>query len=248
MNALALVEPHLGGGRPVELLPGQRADVALHWQHGRLGARLLEALTTEVVAAARASLVATEPPVRAGRLPGRSSRRSSPPPCRGRCGADPAHPAAGQIDAAAFGRRRFGKRGRTGCALRRCSASDGAQAAWSDVTDTPADPPLARGAPAHIRSDQGPGFVPAAVTGWMDDVEAKTGCVGKASRWKNGHCAAERAAGGCVAGRSPAAPSARSRTGGWGGIRTHETLLTSTHFPGVRLRPLGHPSSAGAGF
>ena len=31
--------------------------------------------------------------------------------------------------------------------------------------------------------------------------------------------------------------------GGWGGIRTHDTLLTYTHFPGVRLRPLGHPSS-----
>ena len=30
--------------------------------------------------------------------------------------------------------------------------------------------------------------------------------------------------------------------GGWGGIRTHDTLLTYTHFPGARLRPLGHPS------
>ena len=26
------------------------------------------------------------------------------------------------------------------------------------------------------------------------------------------------------------------------GIRTHGTLLTYTHFPGVRLKPLGHPS------
>jgi hypothetical protein len=32
--------------------------------------------------------------------------------------------------------------------------------------------------------------------------------------------------------------------GGWGGIRTHDTLLTYTHFPGARLRPLGHPSKA----
>ena len=32
---------------------------------------------------------------------------------------------------------------------------------------------------------------------------------------------------------------------GWGGIRTHGTLLTYTHFPGVRLKPLGHPSSGG---
>ena len=31
--------------------------------------------------------------------------------------------------------------------------------------------------------------------------------------------------------------------GGAGGIRTHDTLLTYTHFPGVRLRPLGHRSA-----
>src|SRR5215216_1014592 len=31
-------------------------------------------------------------------------------------------------------------------------------------------------------------------------------------------------------------------TYGRGGIRTHGTLLTYTHFPGVRLKPLGHPS------
>jgi hypothetical protein len=30
--------------------------------------------------------------------------------------------------------------------------------------------------------------------------------------------------------------------GGENGIRTHEPLLTVTHFPGVRLRPLGHLS------
>ena len=34
-------------------------------------------------------------------------------------------------------------------------------------------------------------------------------------------------------------------TGGWSGIRTHDTLLTYTHFPGARLRPLGHPSATG---
>ena len=32
--------------------------------------------------------------------------------------------------------------------------------------------------------------------------------------------------------------------GGESGIRTHDTLLTYTHFPGVRLRPLGHLSVA----
>jgi hypothetical protein len=31
--------------------------------------------------------------------------------------------------------------------------------------------------------------------------------------------------------------------GGEGGIRTLDTLLTYTHFPGVRLRPLGHLSN-----
>lgn len=33
------------------------------------------------------------------------------------------------------------------------------------------------------------------------------------------------------------------RSGGAGGIRTHDRLLTYTHFPGVRLRPLGHRSA-----
>ena len=30
--------------------------------------------------------------------------------------------------------------------------------------------------------------------------------------------------------------------GGEGGIRTHDRLLTYTHFPGVLLKPLGHLS------
>ena len=33
------------------------------------------------------------------------------------------------------------------------------------------------------------------------------------------------------------------RSGGAGGIRTLDTLLTYTHFPGERLRPLGHRSA-----
>lgn len=36
--------------------------------------------------------------------------------------------------------------------------------------------------------------------------------------------------------------TARMETGGQGGIRTLDTLLTYTHFPGARLRPLGHLS------
>jgi LysR family transcriptional regulator (chromosome initiation inhibitor) len=58
MNPLALVQPHLAAGRLVELVPGARLDVALHWQHARLGARLLDALTQEVLEAARKGLVA----------------------------------------------------------------------------------------------------------------------------------------------------------------------------------------------
>ena len=34
------------------------------------------------------------------------------------------------------------------------------------------------------------------------------------------------------------------RTGGRGGIRTHDTGLPHTRFPSVRLQPLGHPSAA----
>lgn len=62
MNPLALVAPHLASGRLIELIPGRRLDVQLHWQFARLGARLLQSLTGEVVAAARASLVAWPTP------------------------------------------------------------------------------------------------------------------------------------------------------------------------------------------
>ncbi len=35
----------------------------------------------------------------------------------------------------------------------------------------------------------------------------------------------------------------KSQIGGESGIRTHDTVLPYTRFPGVRLRPLGHPSA-----
>ncbi len=57
MNPLPLVAAHLAAGRLAELIPGRPLDVPLHWQHARLGARLLEALTREVAAEARRSLV-----------------------------------------------------------------------------------------------------------------------------------------------------------------------------------------------
>src|SRR3546814_9541267 len=41
---------------------------------------------------------------------------------------------------------------------------------------------------------------------------------------------------------APASHCNTTKNGGAGGIRTLERLLTVTHFPGVRLRPLGHRS------
>ena len=58
LHPLALVEGHLAAGRLVEVAPGHRLDVPLHWQFARIGARVLADLTRAVVAAARASLVA----------------------------------------------------------------------------------------------------------------------------------------------------------------------------------------------
>ncbi|MCE6950835.1 LysR family transcriptional regulator ArgP [Cereibacter sphaeroides] len=57
LNPLPLAAGHLAAGRLVELVPGRFLDVPLHWQHARLGARLLDALTKEVAAAARRCLV-----------------------------------------------------------------------------------------------------------------------------------------------------------------------------------------------
>jgi putative transposase len=46
---------------------------------------------------------------------------------------------------------------------------------------------LARGVPEHIRSDQGPEFVAAAVKGWIAAVGASTAHIGKSSPWENGY-------------------------------------------------------------
>ena len=47
---------------------------------------------------------------------------------------------------------------------------------------------LERGTPAHIRSDQGPEFIAAAVRAWIAGVGAKTAFIEKASPWENGYC------------------------------------------------------------
>ncbi|MBE9604109.1 LysR family transcriptional regulator ArgP [Acetobacteraceae bacterium H6797] len=56
MNPVQLAGPHLAAGRLVALHE-EGLDVALHWQHARLGQGLMEKLTREVVAAARRGLV-----------------------------------------------------------------------------------------------------------------------------------------------------------------------------------------------
>jgi transposase InsO family protein len=61
------------------------------------------------------------------------------------------------------------------------------QLSSADVIDTLADLFIARGAPVHIRSDQGPEFVAEAVKGWISGVGTKTAFIEKASPWENGY-------------------------------------------------------------
>ncbi len=56
MNPQALVAPALARGELVELLPGHRLAVALHWQHPRHAPQMLQRLTQAVLDAARAGL------------------------------------------------------------------------------------------------------------------------------------------------------------------------------------------------
>jgi putative transposase len=57
----------------------------------------------------------------------------------------------------------------------------------ADVTDVPADLFIARGVPAHIRSDNGPEFVARALKGWIAGVGAQTACIERGSPWENGY-------------------------------------------------------------
>jgi transposase InsO family protein len=57
-----------------------------------------------------------------------------------------------------------------------------------DVIETLAQACLARGAPEHIRSDQGPEFIAKAVRDWIAAVGTKTAFIEKASPWENGYC------------------------------------------------------------
>ena len=56
-----------------------------------------------------------------------------------------------------------------------------------DVIDALSDLFILRGIPAHIRSDNGPEFVAAAVRGWIAAVGARTAYIEPGSPWENGY-------------------------------------------------------------
>lgn len=56
-----------------------------------------------------------------------------------------------------------------------------------DVTDVLSDPFILRGAPRHIRSDNGPKFMAKAVREWIAAVGAKTAYIEPGSPWENGY-------------------------------------------------------------
>lgn len=56
LHPQALIAPWLADGSLVELVPGTPLDVPLHWQHARAAASLVDGLSREVLAAARAAL------------------------------------------------------------------------------------------------------------------------------------------------------------------------------------------------
>jgi putative transposase len=55
------------------------------------------------------------------------------------------------------------------------------------VIDLLADLFMTRGAPAFIRSDNGPEFIAIAVRGWIDGVGARTAFIEPGSPWQNGY-------------------------------------------------------------
>jgi len=57
-----------------------------------------------------------------------------------------------------------------------------------DVIETLADLFVERGAPEHIRSDNGPEFCSRAVRGWLKDLGVETLFIEPGSPWENGYC------------------------------------------------------------
>ncbi len=56
----------------------------------------------------------------------------------------------------------------------------------ADVVDVLADLFIARGVPAHVRSDQGPEFAAEAVKGWIAGVGAGAASIERGGPWGNG--------------------------------------------------------------
>ncbi len=57
----------------------------------------------------------------------------------------------------------------------------------ADAIDVLADLSITRGAPAHVRSDNGPEFVAKSVRGWIGGVGARTAFIEPGSPWENGY-------------------------------------------------------------
>ena len=58
----------------------------------------------------------------------------------------------------------------------------------TNVIDALTDLFILRGAPAFIRSDNGPEFIAQAVRGWIAAVGAQTAYIEPGSPWENGYC------------------------------------------------------------
>ena len=62
----------------------------------------------------------------------------------------------------------------------------GAEAQAADVIDVLANLFIARGVLGHIRSNNGPEFVAAAVRAWISSVGARTAFIEPGTPWENG--------------------------------------------------------------
>ena len=99
---------------------------------------------------------------------------------------------------------------------------------------------VVRCSPAAQRASRPSGFLDLGPRVWQATAAQGSGRRSLRSWYKNGT--------GTERGPQPRALGAfrkSLRRNGRGGIRTHGTLLTYTSFPGLRLKPLGHPSNSG---
>jgi putative transposase len=78
----------------------------------------------------------------------------------------------------------------------------------TDVIDVLSDLFILRGAPGHVRSDNGPAFAAKAVREWIVAVGSRTAFIEPGSPWENGYC--ESFTRGCGTSFSTARSSTRS--------------------------------------